>query len=75
MSSSPHENNKKKDILIPGKGLTQELGHTLTAEELYSINFTKRNTKFCLRLHYNGQIVSYLLMVQKLLNLKENIVK
>ena len=41
MSSSPHINNKKKDILILGKGPTQGLEHTLTAEKLYSINFTK----------------------------------
>ena len=26
----------------------------MTAEKLYSINFTKHNTKFCLGLHYNG---------------------
>ena len=45
---------KKKDILIIGKGPTQGLEHTLTAEKLYSINFTKENTKFCLSLHYNG---------------------
>ena len=44
---------KKKDILIFGKGPTQELEHTLTAEKLYSINFNKENTKFCLSLHYN----------------------
>ena len=54
MSSSPHIDNKKKDILIPGKGPTQRLEHTMAAEKLYSINFTKRNTKFCLRQHYNG---------------------
>ena len=41
MSSSPHIGNKKKDILILGKGPTQGLEHTLTAEKLYSINFTK----------------------------------
>ena len=28
--------------------------HTLSAEKLYSINFTRKNTKFCLSLHYNG---------------------
>ena len=28
--------------------------HTLTAEKLYSIKFTKQNTKFCLSFHYNG---------------------
>ena len=54
MSSSPHIDNKKKDILILGKGPTQGLEHTLTAEKLYSINFTKQNTKLCLSLHYNG---------------------
>ena len=40
--------------MILGKGLTQRLEHTLTAEKLYSINFTKESTKFCLSLHYNG---------------------
>ena len=40
MSSFPHIDNKRKDILILGKGPTQELEHTLTAETLYSINFT-----------------------------------
>ena len=54
MSSSSHIDNKKKDILILGKGRTQELEHTLAAEKLYSINFTKENKKFCLSLHYNG---------------------
>ena len=54
MSWSSHIDNKLKDILILGKGPTQGLEHTLTAEKLYSINFTKENTKFCLSLHYNG---------------------
>ena len=54
MSSSSHINNKKKDILILGKGPTQRLKHTLAAEKLYSIHFIKQNTKFCLSLHYNG---------------------
>ena len=54
MSLSPHIDSKKKDILILGKGPAQELEHTLAAEKLYSINFTKENTKFCLSLHYNG---------------------
>ena len=44
----------RKKILILGKDPTQGLEHTLTAEKLYSINFTKQNTKFCLSLHYNG---------------------
>ena len=45
MSSSPHIDNNKKDILILSKGPTQRLEHTLTAEKLYSINFTKENTE------------------------------
>ena len=53
MSSSSKIDNRKKDILILGKGPTQGLEHTLSAEKLYSINFTKKNTKFCLSLHYN----------------------
>ena len=54
MSSSAHIDNKKKDILVPGKGPTQGLKHTLSAEKMYSINFTLTKNKFCLSLHYNG---------------------
>ena len=54
MSSLIKVDNRKKDILILGKDPTQGLEHTLSAEKLYSINFTKENTKFCLSLHYNG---------------------
>ena len=54
MSSSPKIDNRKKDILILGNGPTQGLEHTLSAEKMYSINFTKKNTTFCLNLHYNG---------------------
>ena len=54
MSSYTYIENKKKDILILGKGSTQRLEHTLTAGKLYSINSTKHNTKFCLSLQYNG---------------------
>ena len=46
--------NKKKNILVLGIGPTQGLEHTLTAEKMYSINFTVTNKKFCLSLHYNG---------------------
>ena len=45
MSSSPYIYNKKKNILILGKGPTQGLEHAFTAAKLYSINFTKKNTK------------------------------
>ena len=44
----------KKDILVLGRGPTQRLKHTLTAEKMYSINFTVTRKKFCLSLHYNG---------------------
>ena len=53
MSSSAHIHNKKKDILILGKGPTQGLEHCLTAEKKYSINFTVTKKKFCLSLHYS----------------------
>ena len=60
MSSSVHVDNKGKDILILGKGPTQGLGeHSLTAEKMYSINFTDHRKKCCLSLHYNG-VNSYL---------------
>ena len=54
-SSSIHADNKRKDILILGIGPTQGLGeHSLTAEKMYSINFSMGAKKFCLSLHYNG---------------------
>ena len=54
MSSSIHIDNKGKDILVLGRGPTQGLESTLTAEKMYSINFTVTKKKFCLSLHYNG---------------------
>ena len=54
MSSSAHIENKKKGISVLGKGTTQALEHTLTAEKMYSINFTVTNKKFFLSLHDNG---------------------
>ena len=49
MSSSAHIDNKKKNISVLGKGPTQGLEHTLTAEKMYSINFTVARKKFCLK--------------------------
>ena len=40
MSSSAHIDNKKIDILVLGKGPTRGLEHTITAENMCSINFT-----------------------------------
>ena len=54
MSFSAHIDNKKREGLVLGIGQTQGLQHTLTAEKMYSINFTVTKKKFCLRLHYNG---------------------
>ena len=54
MSSSIHVDNKKKDILVHGRGPTQGLESSSTAEKMYSINFTVTKKKFCLSLHYNG---------------------
>ena len=69
MSSSTHIDNKKKDTLVLGKGPTQGLGHTLTAEKMYSISFTLTRKRFCLSL------VICLLMVQKFINSKQKILR
>ena len=52
--TSIHIDNKGKDILVLGRGQTQGLESTLTAEKMYSINFTVTKKNFCLSLHYNG---------------------
>ena len=55
MCSSVHANNRTKNILVLGKDFVQGLDNTaIFAEKLYSIIFTKTNTKFCSRLDYNG---------------------
>ena len=47
MNSFLHIVNKGKDILILGKGPPQGLGeNSLTAEKMYSINFTLTKKKF-----------------------------
>ena len=71
MSSSAHIDNKEKDILVLRKGPTQGLEHTLTAEKMYSINFTVTSV-FCITMK---QIVTCLLMVQKFTNSKQKILK
>ena len=51
MSSSVHADYRTKS----GNFFVQGLDNiAIYAEKLYSINFTKTNTKFCLNLHYNG---------------------
>ena len=39
--------DRKNDIFILGKGPTQGLDHTLSAEKMYSISFTVNGKKFC----------------------------
>ena len=54
LNSSSHANNKENNNLILGKDFVQGINGTkIYAEKLYSINFTKTNTKFCISLHYN----------------------
>ena len=54
-SSSVHVDNKGRHVLILSFGPTQGLGeHSLTAEKMYSVNFTVKRKKFCISLHYNG---------------------
>ena len=65
MISSTNIDNRKKDILILGKGLTQRLEHTLSAEKTYSINFIGHNKKFVWACIIIKQIVIHLLMLRK----------
>ena len=75
MSSSAKIDNRKKDILILGKGPTLGLEHTLSAEKTYTINFTEHNKNICLSLDYMEQTVTYLVIVKKFINLKQKILK
>ena len=70
MSSSTKIDNRKKDILILGKGPTQGLEHTLSAEKMYSINFTENIKKFCLSLHYNKENSYLFVNGTKIINFK-----
>ena len=63
MSSSSLIPNKKKDILIFGKAFTIGLEHAISAEKMYSNNFTKKVQNFVLVCLIIEQIVTYLLMV------------
>ena len=55
MGSSPHIDNKNKDLLILGEVPTLGLDDTtLTTEAKYPINFTQPNKRFVLSVRYNG---------------------
>ena len=45
MTTSIHIYNKKKNILVLGRGPTQGLKSNFTAEKMYSINFTVTKKK------------------------------
>ena len=49
MSSLTKIDNRKKDILILGRGPTQGLESTISTEKMYSINFTKKKYKILLK--------------------------
>ena len=50
-NSAAHINNKKKDILVLGDGITKGLDDTIImAKAKYSINFSRSGRKFCLSL-------------------------
>ena len=46
MTSFTKIDNRKKDILIFGKGPKQGLKHALYTEKMYLINSTKQNKNF-----------------------------
>ena len=46
MSSSVLVDNKKKDILLLGRGQTESLENILTTEKMYSTSFTVTKKKF-----------------------------
>ena len=55
-SNSIHATNKTQNILILGHGLTQKVNNTtISAEKMYSPNFSADNKIFRLSLHYNGE--------------------
>ena len=70
MSSSAHFDDKKKNILVLGKGATQGLKHTLTAEKMYSVNFTVTKKVLCLTLHYNGANSYLFVNVKEIVKIK-----
>ena len=55
MSSSVHNDNNKKDILILSKCLADRVDDkTLTSAKEYSMSFSDEKRNFCLSLHYIG---------------------
>ena len=72
-----HVDIKKKDLLILGEWPTQGLDDTiLAAGKKYSINFIEnKKSSVWVFIIMEEQIVIYLLIIQKLLNSKQKILK
>ena len=75
MSLSVHIDNKNKNYLILGEGITQGIDTTLTAEAKYPINFTQSGKRFVLGLHCNLSNSFLFVMLQKYISSKEKILK
>ena len=67
MNSSKKIDNRKKGILILGKGPTQGLEHTLSEEKVIQLILLKKIKKICLSLHCN-RANSYLFVKGKEIN-------
>ena len=66
MSFSVHATNRANHIYLMGDGLTQGINDTtIYVEKNYYRSFTDPCKKFVLSLHYNGDDVIYLLMVDQ----------
>ena len=75
MSSLTRIDNRKKDILILGEGLTQGLEQTLSAGKRFLISFSKGDTKFYLSWHYNGANSYLFVNGIEFINLKQKILR
>ena len=76
LSSYMHANNRANNILVLGKDFIQRInGKTIYAEKMYIPNFTVYGKRFCLSLRYTGDDSYFLSMVDKLLSLKQLIVR
>ena len=75
MISSAHIDNKKKYILLLGKGPRQRLEHTLTGQKIFSNILQRQKRNFALACIITEQIVICLLMVQIFINSRQKILK
>ena len=64
---------RENNILVLGVGPTQGLEHALTAEKCIQLFLLLRGKNFVWACTTMGQIITYLLMLQKFTNLKQKI--